>query len=160
MAVILPGGLLVLTVQESAFCVHAGRDLIACFDRDGLVPPEVTDMLARMREVAAEAGLARPAHRGSGGGSVLGPKMDGASSAASELMLTVHAAAEVAKVSERSIRKAIIAAGLLVDGSEAVRGGLSQRRRLTDMCRDVVIKFERWWRDGPVARGGRGAVEG
>ena len=109
MSVLLPGGLIVLDAGESALFAKAkvARAIVAAWNDDGIVPPGLVSVLAMMREAASEAGMARPGRRGSGGGSEVGPKMDGGGSAASELMLTVHEAAEVAKVSERCIRKAI-----------------------------------------------------
>lgn len=116
MSVRLPGGLLVLTALECAGFAHVRAELLAGWRRDGIVPPQLVEALASMRAVADEAALgfpAPPGRRGSGGGSGAGPKMDCAGSAAPELMLTVRQAAEVAKVSERCIRKAIYSGRLV-----------------------------------------------
>ena len=105
MAVLLPAGVFVPAL-EAAWLVHVERDILAGWNRDGITPPGLIELLARMREVAAEAGLARPDRRGSANGSVPVPAVAAVGSVPPELMLTAKQAADQLGISERAVTKA------------------------------------------------------
>lgn len=103
MSVLGPDGTVNLTARECALLVFAEAEIVARWRRDGIDPPDLAAVLAVMREAAARARLARPAHRGV----VLVPIVAVSGSEAAESVVTVRDAAERLKVSERAVVKAI-----------------------------------------------------
>ena len=104
MAVLAPDGTVSLSPRECALLVFCELEIVARWRRDGIDPPDLLSALAVMREAAAKARLARPAHRGV---VPVVPKVAALGSEAAESVLTVRDAAERLKVSERAVVKAI-----------------------------------------------------
>ena len=116
MAALLPDGTVNLSPRECALLVFAEAEIVARWRRDGIDPPDLAVVLAVMREAAAKARLARPAHRGA----VPVPRVAPAGSEAAQSVLTVHEAAERLGITERAVTKAISKGhldGRQIDGS-------------------------------------------
>ena len=103
MSVLVPDGTVSLSPRECALLVFCESEIVARWRRDGIDPPDLAVVLGVMREAAARARLARPAHRGV----VVVPRVAPAGSEAAESVLTVRDAAERLRVSERAVVKAI-----------------------------------------------------
>jgi excisionase family DNA binding protein len=103
MAVLSADGTVSLSPRECALLVFAESEIVARWRRDGIDPPDLVVVLSMMREAAAKARLARPAHRGV----VVVPRVASVGSEGTQSVMTVHEAAERLKVSERAVVKAI-----------------------------------------------------
>jgi excisionase family DNA binding protein len=103
MAVLAPDGTVSLSPRECALLVFAESEIVARWRRDGIDPPDLAVVLGVMREAAAKARLARPAHRGA----VLVPRVAPVGSEGTQSVMTVRDAAERLRVSERAVVKAI-----------------------------------------------------
>jgi excisionase family DNA binding protein len=122
MSAVAPDGSVTLSPLECALILLAESDVVARWRRDGLMPPDLLTALGAMRLGAASAALASPPHKG-----VLGPRVPEDGSEATQSEMTVKTAAEVAQVTEHSIRKAIhsgrISGRRIGDGSWVVAAG-------------------------------------
>ena len=103
MAALLPDGTVNLTARECALLVHVERDVLMGWRRDGIDPPDLAVVLSMMRESAAKARLARPAHRGA----VSVPRVASVGSEGTQSVVTVHEAADQLGITERAVTKAI-----------------------------------------------------
>jgi len=105
MSAVAPDGTVNLTPRECALLVFAESEIVARWRRDGIDPPDLVVVLGVMRESAAKARLARPAHRGV---VPVVPRVAPAGSEAAEsVVLTVRQAAEQLGITERAVIKAI-----------------------------------------------------
>jgi excisionase family DNA binding protein len=100
---IAPDGTVNLSPRECALLVFAESEIVGRWRRDGIDPPDLAVVLSVMREAAARARLARPAHRGV----VVVPRVVASGSEGTQSVMTVRDAAERLKVSERAVVKAI-----------------------------------------------------
>jgi excisionase family DNA binding protein len=103
MAALLPDGTVTLSPRECALLVFAESEIVARWRRDGIDPPDLAVALGVMREAAARARLARPAHRGV----VVVSQVAPLGFADPELVMTVSEAAERLQISEQAVRRAV-----------------------------------------------------
>jgi excisionase family DNA binding protein len=116
-SVLEPDGSVNLSPRECALLIHVERDILTGWHRDALDPPDLVVVLGVMREAAARARLARPAHRGV---VPVVSKVAALGFVTPESVVTVKEAAERLGISEQAVTKAIREGRL--SGSRVGRG--------------------------------------